>query len=54
MTIFLWVIFSIGAGLIANAKGNSFVFAFVLSLLLSPLVGVVVALCMGSKEIDGK
>ena len=46
MIIALWLIFSIVAGVIADSKGRSFLGVTVLSLLLSPLVGVVVALCM--------
>jgi hypothetical protein len=49
MIIALWLIFSIVAGVIADSKGRSFLGVMALSLLLSPLVGVIVALAMERK-----
>lgn len=46
MEIVLWVFFSFIAGAIAERKGRSGVGLLVLSLLLSPLVGIVVALVL--------
>lgn len=44
-----WIIFSVVAGWIASSKGRSGVGVFFLSLLLSPLVGIIVALVMSPK-----
>jgi hypothetical protein len=47
-----WIIFSCVAGAIArNYKGNSFTEAFLISLLLSPLIGIVVALVQKPNEV---
>lgn len=42
--LILWLIFSIVAGLIADKKGRSGFGFFFLSIVLSPLVGIIVAL----------
>ena len=39
-----WIIFSCIAGAIARNKGNSFAGAFFVSILLSPLIGILIAL----------
>jgi hypothetical protein len=44
--IIVWVLLSMGASLVANSKGRSGFAYFLLSLLLSPLVGFLVALAM--------
>ena len=47
MEIFLgWVIFSIVAGAIAGAKGRSGMGYFLLAMLLSPLIGIILAVAM--------
>jgi phosphate/sulfate permease len=46
--VVLWVLLSIGAGAVANAKGRSGFGYFMLALVLSPLVGFLIALAMPS------
>lgn len=51
MGIFLfWIIFSILAGVIANSKGRSGFGFFLLSVFLSPLIGIVCALIAQKHE----
>jgi hypothetical protein len=52
--ILFWLIFSVVAGVIAAHKGRSGVGIFLLSLLLSPLVGIIVALVLrpNSDKLD--
>lgn len=45
-----WLIFSLVAAWIASSKGRSGFGIFILSLLLSPLVGIIVALVMQRQE----
>jgi hypothetical protein len=40
----IWIILSVVAGAITGNKGNSFIAAFLISLLLSPIIGIVFAL----------
>ena len=42
--LFIWFSFSFVAGWIASYRGNSFKKTFTLSLLLTPVVGIIVAL----------
>ena len=42
--IFLWFSLSVLAGYIANNKGNSFTSYFILSLFLSPLIGLIASI----------
>ena len=42
--LILWIFFSVVAGVIAGHKGRSGIGFFIVSLLFSPLIGVVVAL----------
>jgi len=44
--IFLWFIFAGVAALIATNKGRSGIGFFALSVVLSPLVGIIIALCV--------
>lgn len=47
MEVFLlWLVFSFVAGVIADRKGRSGGWIFILSVLLSPLIGIVVALVL--------
>jgi hypothetical protein len=39
----IWIILSAVAGVIAENKGNSFIAAFLISFLLSPLIGIIIA-----------
>lgn len=50
MLLILWLLFSIGAGVIASNKGRSGAGFFLLSLLLSPLIGVFAALIAKRNE----
>lgn len=43
MTVVLWVLFSVAAGVLANRKGRSGFGYFLLSIVLSPLVGLLFA-----------
>jgi hypothetical protein len=45
-----WVIFSIVAGVIASGRGRSGFGYFLLSLLLSPLIGILLAVALPSKR----
>jgi hypothetical protein len=45
-----WIVFSCIAGAIANNKGNSFAAAFFISILLSPIIGIVIALVQKPNE----
>lgn len=57
MEVFLfWLVFSIVAGVIASNKGRSGVGFFMLSIILSPLVGIVAAWAASAnqKEVDAK
>lgn len=44
--VFAWLMFSVLAGWIAGNKGRNGVGVFFLSLLLSPLIGIIVALVL--------
>jgi len=52
----LWIFFSIVAGAIAAGKGRSFFGLLLLSLALSPLIGIVTALVMSEnkKKVEEK
>jgi len=55
MIIFLWVVFSILVGALANSKGRSFFGYFCLSLLFSPIVGfITVAIVPDIKHDNNK
>jgi hypothetical protein len=45
-----WIIFSCVAGAIAKNKGNSYTNAVLISILLSPLIGIIVALVQKPNE----
>jgi hypothetical protein len=45
-----WIVFSCIAGAIASNKGNSFAGAFFISILLSPIIGIVIALVQKPNE----
>ena len=44
--VVLWLLLAVAVGVIANAKGHSFLIGFFLSVLLSPLVGGLIVLGM--------
>jgi hypothetical protein len=44
LVIIIWVSLCLVAGAITQNKGNSFIAAFLISLLLSPIIGIVIAL----------
>ena len=48
--IFFWLILSIVAGVIASGKGRSGLGFFLLSIVLSPLIGIICALAAGRNE----
>lgn len=52
MFIFFWLIFAILVGAYASGKGKSGFFYFILSIILSPLLGFLIALVSGNNE-DG-
>lgn len=53
MEIFLlWVLFAIGVGALANSRGRSGVGFFLLSAVLSPLVGLIVVLVMSDLKAE--
>jgi len=44
LVIIIWISLCLVAGAITANKGNSFIAAFLISLLLSPIIGIVIAL----------
>lgn len=44
MLLFLWILFCFFAAYVASSKGNSGIAVFFISLFLSPLIGLLVAL----------
>jgi hypothetical protein len=50
--LLLWVAFSVVAAVIAGAKNRSVVGYFLLSLLLSPLIGLVLAAAMPARKVE--
>lgn len=46
----LWIALSVLAGVIAGNKGRSSLGLFLVAILLSPLVGIIVALCLSPNE----
>jgi len=46
----LWIIFCAVAGIIADNKGYSFIGFFLISLFLSPLIGIIIALVQRPNE----
>jgi tetrahydromethanopterin S-methyltransferase subunit C len=48
--IALWILMSVGIGAIAANNGRSFLGWTALSLLLSPIVGLIAVLVMGKQE----
>ena len=44
--VFLWLLFSVLAGAVANGRGRSFMGFFLLAVVLSPLISIIVALIM--------
>lgn len=42
--LFLWAAFAVGVGLLANSRGRSGIGYFLLSVLLSPILGLIVVL----------
>ena len=50
MEIVLWLGFSILVGALASGKGCSGVGYFFLSLLLSPIIGIIIVLIAGEKK----
>lgn len=50
MTVLFWLIFSILAGWLGSKKKIGFGWVFLISLILSPLVGFIVALISDKKE----
>ncbi len=49
--VIMWLVFAIGVGLLANSRGRSGFGFFVLSLLLSPLIGLIVVLVMRDEKV---
>ncbi|WP_319412174.1 SHOCT domain-containing protein [uncultured Cohaesibacter sp.] len=52
--IFAWILFALIPGFVASSRGNSFFLFFLLSILLSPLVGLIIALLVPSKTISNR
>ena len=48
-TIILWIVFSILIGMVGKDRNIGFAGAFFLSLLLSPLIGLIIALVSKQK-----
>jgi hypothetical protein len=44
LVIIIWISLCFVAGAITENKGNSFIAAFLISLLVSPIIGIVIAL----------
>lgn len=54
MYIFLWIFISLLIGIIGSNKKVGFVGAFLISLLLSPIIGVLILLFLPNKEDENK
>jgi hypothetical protein len=56
--VFFWLVLSIVAGVIASNKGRSGFGYFVLSIFLSPLIGIILVACLSTVEkgvrVDGE
>lgn len=50
--IFIWLLLAVGVGLLANSRGRSGIGFFLLSAILSPLLGLIVVLVMSNKIED--
>ena len=48
--VFMWIIFSVIVGFIGKSRKIGFAAAFFLSLLLSPLIGIIITLVSKNKE----
>lgn len=48
--VILWLLFAIGVGVLANSRGRSGIGFFLLSVLLSPLLGLIVVLVMRDEK----
>ena len=48
--LFLWPLLSIVAGIIARNKGRSGIGYFLLSILLSPIIGLILVIALSPKE----
>lgn len=46
-----WLVFSIVAGIVAGARGRSGMGYFLLSMVLSPLVGLILAIALPSRQL---
>lgn len=49
MIFLLWFIFSLGVGMLGAGKNIGFWGAFLIALILSPLIGFIVVLCSSTK-----
>ncbi|TLP47203.1 MULTISPECIES: SHOCT domain-containing protein [Cohaesibacter] len=47
--VVLWLLFALIPGFVASGKGNSFILYFLVSLVLSPIVGLIIALIVPGK-----
>lgn len=50
MIIILFLLFALIPGIIASKKGRSFIGWYIFSILLSPLIGLIVILCLGESD----
>ena len=50
MVIILFLLFALIPGIIASKKGRSFIGWYIFSILLSPLIGLIVILCLGESD----
>lgn len=49
-TVILWLILAALVGALASSRGNSFWFAFIWAVLLSPLIGLLIVLLSGKSD----
>jgi hypothetical protein len=54
MLIIIWLILSIAVGMISSNQNRGFLLGFILAVMLSPLLGGIVVLCMGEKVVEKK
>lgn len=52
--LFFWVLFSFGVGALANSRGRSGIGFWLLSVLLSPLIGLFAVLVMSDLKAEAK
>ena len=48
--VIIWIVFALMVGAINSGRGNSFFVGFLLSVILSPLLGLIIVVCTKKNE----